>query len=134
LVLQKSIFFAAEKLLKQDATASFLCKTLKLKTMSIKKQFLKSKPVCKISFKIDKENANGAKSISVVGDFNQWDETAGQMKALKDGSFSLNLDLETGNEYQFRYFADSHAWMNEPEADKHIPSGFGDAQNSVISL
>jgi 1,4-alpha-glucan branching enzyme len=102
--------------------------------MSIKKQFLKSKPVCKISFKIDKENANGAKSISVVGDFNQWDETAGQMKALKDGSFSLNLDLETGNEYQFRYFADGHAWLNEPEADKQFPSGFGDAQNSVISL
>jgi hypothetical protein len=56
------------------------------------------------------------------------------MKALKDGSFTLTLDLENGREYQFRYFANGQRWFNEPEADKHVHSGLGDEHNSVIVL
>lgn len=102
--------------------------------MSIKKQYLKSKPVCKVTFKVGKEEAQGANKISVLGDFNQWNENEGEMKPLKDGSFSTVVELETGKEYQFRYLADGNNWLNEPEADSFVPSGFGDAQNAVISL
>ena len=38
--------------------------------MSIKKQFLKSKPVCKVVFRLDATEANGAKKVQVLGDFN----------------------------------------------------------------
>lgn len=102
--------------------------------MSIKKQFLKSKPICKVTFKVTKEQANNASKISLLGDFNHWDEESGAMKALKDGSFTMSLDLETGREYHFRYLADSQIWMNDAEADKFVPSGYGDAENSVIVL
>ncbi len=40
--------------------------------MGIKKQYLKNKPVCKVTFKIPGREANGAKSISIAGDFNDW--------------------------------------------------------------
>jgi 1,4-alpha-glucan branching enzyme len=100
--------------------------------MSIKKQFLKSKPICKVTFKVEKEAANGAKKISLVGDFNQWDENTGEMNAFKNGSFTLTVDLESGKEYQFRYYADNQTWLNDPEADKQVHSGFGDSHNSVI--
>lgn len=102
--------------------------------MSIKKQYLKSKPVCKVTFKVGKEEAQGAGKVSVLGDFNQWNDNEGEMKAMKDGSFSVTLELEAGKEYQFRYLADGNNWLNEAEADKHVPSGFGDAQNAVLSL
>ncbi len=102
--------------------------------MSIKKQYLKSKPVCKVSFKVEKEQANGASKISVVGDFNEWNENTDEMKPLKDGSFTLTLDLESGNDYEFRYIADSNFWLNDDEADEQVPSGFGDAKNSLIRL
>jgi 1,4-alpha-glucan branching enzyme len=102
--------------------------------MSIKKQYLKSKPVCKVNFKVESEKANGATKMSVVGDFNQWNEGAHELKALKDGTFTITIDLETGREYQFRYLADGHIWLNEAEADTFVPSGFGDAQNAVIRL
>ena len=42
--------------------------------MSIKKQFLKSRPVCKVTFRVDKEAANTAEKLYIVGDFNQWDK------------------------------------------------------------
>jgi len=102
--------------------------------MSIKKQVLKSKPICKVSFKVEKSDAQGAAKISVVGDFNNWDEAAGEMKALKDGSFSTTLEIETGSDYRFRYVADGQRWFNDPESDNFEVTEYGDSENSVISL
>ena len=101
--------------------------------MSIKKQFLKSKPVCKVSFKVTKELANGALKVNLCGDFNNWNETSDEMNALKDGSFSLSFDLETGRSYQFRYLLDGSIWVNDEAADHYEDSGFN-SQNSVIEL
>jgi 1,4-alpha-glucan branching enzyme len=101
--------------------------------MSIKKQFLKSKPVCKVSFKVSKELANGASKVNVAGDFNNWNETSDELNALKDGSFSLSFDLETGRNYQFRYILDGTNWINDESADTYQNGGFG-SQNSVIIL
>jgi hypothetical protein len=101
--------------------------------MSIKKQFLKSKPVCKVSFKVSKELANGASKVNIAGEFNNWNETSDELNTLKDGSFSLSLDLETSREYQFRYLLDGNIWINDDAADKYLSNGFG-AQNSVVVL
>jgi 1,4-alpha-glucan branching enzyme len=102
--------------------------------MSIKKQFLKSKPVCKVTFKLTKDQANMADTVSVVGDFNNWDVPAGALNKLKDGSFSQTLELESGKTYQFRYVADGKTWFNDEEADGFQDSGHGDAQNGVLKL
>ncbi len=101
--------------------------------MSIKKQFLKSKPVCKVSFKVSKELSNGASKVNLSGDFNNWSETSDEFNALKDGSFSLSVDLETGREYQFRYLLDGTNWVNDEAADRYQNSGFN-SMNSVIVL
>jgi methyl coenzyme M reductase subunit C len=42
--------------------------------MSIKKQYLKTKPVCKVTFRLKKAQACGARKVSIAGDFNQWEE------------------------------------------------------------
>jgi 1,4-alpha-glucan branching enzyme len=101
--------------------------------MSIKKQFLKSKPVCKVGFKVSKELANGASKVNLAGDFNNWNETSDEFSMLKDGSFSLTLDLETGRTYQFRYLLDGTNWVNDEAADAYHANAFG-TQNSVITL
>jgi len=71
--------------------------------MSFKKQFLKSKPVCKVSFRFEAELANGASTVQLLGDFNNWDKSAAPMTALKSNDFTATLELEAGKEYQFRY-------------------------------
>jgi 1,4-alpha-glucan branching enzyme len=102
--------------------------------MSIKKQFLKAKPVCKVTFKISKEQASGANEATVVGEFNNWNETSDTMKKLKDGSFSATLNLESGRSYQFRYLLDGTIWINDNEADGYQNSGIGSEENGIISL
>jgi len=99
--------------------------------MSITKKLLKAKPVCKVTFKADKELVGSAEVVAIAGDFNDW--TPEPMKGSKAGDFSVTLDLETGREYQFRYVADGATWMNDTEADKFVAGTFGD-ENSVVVL
>jgi 1,4-alpha-glucan branching enzyme len=102
--------------------------------MGIRKQFLKRKPVCKVTFKIPEHVGNGETMAHVVGEFNGWSTSATPMKLHKSGAFSATLELEKGRSYQFRYLLGQAHWENDPDADDYLPSPYGDSQNSVISL
>lgn len=101
--------------------------------MSFAKQFLKSRPVCKVKFALSAEEVNGCEQIFIVGEFNEWNETASPMKKQKDGSFSATLELETGRDYPFRYLC-SGQWYNDPNADRYVLCSYSGENNSVISL
>jgi len=102
--------------------------------LSIKKQYLKTRPVCKVTFRLSGKEARDVKNVFLVGEFNNWNETATPMKPLKKGGFVTTLDLDTGAEYQFRYFFDQTSWRNDPQADKYIHSSFGSCDNSIVSV
>ncbi|OEU52714.1 MAG: glycoside hydrolase [Desulfobacterales bacterium S3730MH5] len=102
--------------------------------MMIKKQYLKSKPVCKVTFRLAGEAAGSAGSANIVGEFNDWNIYATPMRKLKNGSFTLTIDLEPNREYQFRYLLDDEIWENDEEADKYISNPYGDSENSVVVL
>jgi 1,4-alpha-glucan branching enzyme len=102
--------------------------------MSIKKRYSKTKSLCTLTFRLDREIARAAEEASVVGDFNHWEKNASPMKRLKDGSFRADIALEPGREYEFRYLLDNHIWENDPEAERYVPTEFQDAQNSVVSV
>ena len=95
----------------------------------LKKQQTKGKPVCKVTFYTPA--AIEAESIHLVGDFNDWDERATPMEALKDGRFKVTLSLQSGSEYQFRYLVNGTEWHNDWEADKYVPNPFS-GDNSVV--
>ena len=95
----------------------------------LKKQYLKSRPICKDTFYLPA--AVKAETVHLVGDFNEWDEQATPMKQLKDGRFTVTLELDSGREYQFRYLVDQSEWHNDWEADKYMPNPFS-GDNSVV--
>jgi 1,4-alpha-glucan branching enzyme len=101
--------------------------------MAIKKQYLKTKPVCKVTFSLSTREAKDISKAAVVGEFNGWDKGATIMKKQKAGGFATNLDLEKGREYQFRYLINGDKWSNDKKADKFAPTPFGE-ENSVIVL
>ncbi|UAA40505.1 isoamylase early set domain-containing protein [Paraneptunicella aestuarii] len=101
--------------------------------MSLKKQFLKSKPVCKVTFKLTPEEAKNADSVRLLGDFNDWDKRSQPMKKLKNGGFTATVALETGKDYQFRYLLNDHEWENDWAADNYMPSPQSYDDNSVVS-
>jgi len=101
--------------------------------MSLKKQFYVKKPVCKVTFRLNKDIVNSANRVNLAGDFNNWDTNSIPMKKLKTGEYAVSVDLEKGKEYQFKYLVDGNSWVNEKEADKHVPNDFL-SENSVVTL
>jgi len=98
----------------------------------IKKQFLKSKPVCKATFSLPVTLAPEATSVALVGEFNNWDITKGiPMKKDKD-VFKAIVELEAGREYQFRYLVDGGNWINDTQADNYVATPFG-VENCVVN-
>lgn len=103
--------------------------------MSIKKQYLKSEPVCKVTFKVSKEMAPDAEIVKILGDFNGWSKDVEAMSKLKSGDFTQTLKLDAGKEYQFRYLICDKKWANDEEADKTVPNGVVEGEfNSVLAL
>lgn len=99
--------------------------------MAIKKQYLKSKPVCKVTFSVP---AEAAKKVTVVGTFNEWKEKKDfQLKKLKNGTFKGTVDLEKDNSYEFRYIVDG-TYTNDEAADAYVWNDYAGAENSVLNL
>jgi len=101
--------------------------------MALTKKFLKSKPVCKVTFKLTQKEAKSANSVQLIGEFNDWQEDASPMKKLKNGSFTQTLDLETGKEFRFRYLLDGKEWENDWAADRYLPSASCYEDDSIVS-
>lgn len=98
----------------------------------IKKVYLKTKPQCRVTFRLPRVAVQEAKSVCIVGDFNNWSIHADRMRKNKDGDYTITLTLETGREYQFRYFLDESRWENDWNADRYVRSPYGDSDNSVV--
>jgi 1,4-alpha-glucan branching enzyme len=102
--------------------------------MSIKKQYLKNKEICKVTFSVPESEGNKVQKVHVVGEFNDWSISTTPMKRSKNGVFTASVDLKPGQEYQFRYLLDENRWDNDTEADKFAETPYGDARNSVIVI
>lgn len=94
----------------------------------LSKKFLKSQSVCQVTFELPEEIE--AKQVCLVGDFNNWDDTANPMRKVK-GVWKTTLKLEQGQEYQYRYFVNGDEWYNDHGADKYVPNNL-DGDNSVV--
>lgn len=99
--------------------------------MSLKKQVLKSNPVCKVTFRFTKDIVKGAEKVTLVGDFNNWDEKVLEMKKLKSGEFTSLVELEKGKSYEFRYLVNGTEWYNDSAADRYAATNFG-VENGVV--
>ncbi|MBI1225381.1 MAG: hypothetical protein GC192_09115 [Bacteroidetes bacterium] len=99
----------------------------------LKKDFSKTKPVCKVTFTLPLEAAQGGKEVRILGDFNDWSWEKGYKMKAQKAEFTTEVELAAGKEYQFRYLIDNHIWENDWNADSYEVSPFG-GYNSVLSL
>ena len=72
---------------------------------------------------------NGAKQVSVAGDFSSWKPVA--MKKQKNGRFSIAKMLPPGL-YEYRFIVDGE-WLTDPDHSHWAPNPFG-TFNSVAQV
>jgi 1,4-alpha-glucan branching enzyme len=98
--------------------------------VAIKKQFVKTKPVCKVTFSVAAKEAD---EVAVIGDFNNWNPKEGSLNKLKNGTFKGVFSIDKDAAYEFKYVIDG-AFVNETEADSFKWNEFAGAENSVLEV
>ena len=76
-------------------------------------------------------HAPEAQSVSVAGDFNNWDTKAHPMHRSDDGLWTLTLGLVPGT-YQYKFFVDGR-WEADPSATKRALDPFG-GENALLEV
>ena len=79
----------------------------------------------RITFSLPADQPPG--SVSVVGDFNDWQPGRHELARRRNGTRSVTADLPRGA-HRFRYLATGDVWFDEPAAD-HV-----DGSGSVIEV
>jgi len=92
-----------------------------------------AKDAHKVLVRFELPSAIWADSVSLVGDFNNWDHGAHPMARDRgDATWYAVLELEREREYQFRYLVNGAEWHNDWKADGYAPNPYG-GTNSVVS-
>ena len=63
-----------------------------------------------------------AGTVSVVGSFNDWQPGRHELKARRDGTRTVSVQLAPGD-YRFRYLASDGVWLDDEHADGVGPNG-----------
>jgi 1,4-alpha-glucan branching enzyme len=98
--------------------------------MAISKKFLKSKPVCKVTFELEGVEAE---TVVAVGDFNNWNTAATPLKKFKNGKFKTTVDLAVDESYEFKYVADG-VYFNDEQADAFKWNDYASSDNGVLNV
>ena len=113
-------------------TAKKTPKTSETKQEGVKKQYLKSGS-CKVTFILPKESAPDAETVNIVGEFNDWNKEATTMKKLKNGDFSVSIELQPGRKYRYKYLINGEVWENDKSADEYERNEYG-TEDSVVTV
>ena len=70
----------------------------------------------------------GASTVSLAGDFTEWDKNPIQLKKQKDGTWKTAVSLAPGT-YEYRFLVDGE-WRNDSECTRFRTNPFG-AENCV---
>ncbi|HTX54379.1 MAG TPA: isoamylase early set domain-containing protein [Candidatus Baltobacteraceae bacterium] len=73
-----------------------------------------------------------AQTVSVAGDFNQWDIAANPMRRSKNGTWTKVMMMQPGR-YEYRFYADGR-WYNDPANALKCANGFGSQNDVLIAL
>ncbi len=82
--------------------------------------------------RFDLQLPNKAKEVSLVGDFNGWDENATPMvRRGEDGTWSARVPLEPGR-HVYAFVIDGQRWLVDPLAPQVPDEGYGPANAVVV--
>lgn len=76
--------------------------------------------------------APGARSVSLAGDFSQWDPSIELTDADLDGVWSARVALDPGV-HEYMFVIDGSEWRPDPNALSYTDDGFGQ-RNSVLAV
>ena len=74
-----------------------------------------------------------ADRMHLVGDFNGWDRESLPFRHNGRDVWQVEIELEQGGEYHFRYLIDGDHWRSDYQADRHAAGADGVNDSVVIA-
>ena len=74
-----------------------------------------------------------ADRLHLVGDFNDWNRESLPFHHNGRDVWQVEVELEQGGEYHFRYLVDGEYWRSEYHADRHAAGKDGMCDSVVIA-
>lgn len=87
--------------------------------------------VVTVDFRMQADHLD-ARSVHLVGEFNDWSSTATPM-VRAESQFVVSLQLKTGRTYRYKFLVDGQRWENDWNADAYVSNEFG-GDDSVLDL
>jgi 1,4-alpha-glucan branching enzyme len=94
---------------------------------------LSSKPD-KVTVTFEIPGSVWAERINLVGDFNDWNAQSLQFQQDRSGNWIIELELDAGCAYRFRYLFDGEHWRDDWHADNYIPNPYGGYDSIVVAI
>ena len=74
-----------------------------------------------------------ADRMHLVGDFDEWDRESLPFHHNGRDLWQVEVELEQGGEYHFRYLIDGDDWRSDLHADRHVAGADGINDSVVIA-
>jgi 1,4-alpha-glucan branching enzyme len=74
-----------------------------------------------------------ADRMNLVGDFNNWDRESLPFRHNGRNVWQVEVELDLGGEYHFRYLIDGAHWRSDYQADRHIEGEDGVNDSIIIA-
>ena len=79
-----------------------------------------------------KPNVEPVRSVSVVANFNGWDECADPMSPAADGEWHVRVGLVPGT-YEYKFVINGEHWIRDPSQTEAVADGYW-GENSIIRV
>ena len=76
--------------------------------------------------------APGASSVSLAGDFSDWEASVTLSDQNQDGLWTARVPVRPGV-YGYMFLIDGTEWQTDPRADRYQDDGFGN-RNAVLAI
>ena len=88
-----------------------------------------AEPVVYVQFVLE---APGATSVSLAGDFSDWEASVTLADPNEDGVWTARVPIRPGV-YGYMFLIDGTEWQTDPRADRYQDDGFGN-RNAVLAV
>ncbi len=87
-------------------------------------------PATSVELSYQQDGGEPVLSVSVVGDFNGWDQECDKMEKTDGGLFKIKLNMVPGS-FQYKYIINQSLYINDPKNSERIHDNYG-GWNSVL--
>jgi 1,4-alpha-glucan branching enzyme len=94
---------------------------------------IRKEPVGKGEVKVTFSVVDDGRPVSLIGDFNEWNPQVHPLRRRSNGTRSVAVVFDRGQQARFRYLAAEDCFFDDPDGDEIEPNGIGQTHTVLVA-